>query len=487
MLWLCIYFPELPLAALHVPSDSAVAIYTRSGQQRFVLSASTAARAQGVRTGQKVTAASSLCPALQLIEQNPAAEKNLLEQFCALACELGSEVFTDPERRRLWCEIGASLRFFGGLAPLMQRARELFFAQVEQAAFGVAPTPEAAALVCDLDLLPILARSDIEPRLGEVAIARLPLDEAIRRGLQGAGIRRLDQLLALPRTSLRRRFGAGLLDYLDRLLGHAAEVRRRYRPPPIYLRKLEFAGAVETTEGLLFALKRLLGEFAAYLRARESAVQNFHLHCHHEDRELSRFTLSLAAPARSAEHLLGVLRERLETWRLPAPATALALRAEQFCALQNPQADLFGAVRRDTAWIAVLDRLRARLGAEALRFLRIEDSHLPERVVASGPPPPLAPPHKGEGNSFFPPPLWGRARVGGEDHNSARPLWLLREPRKLPELPRLLSPPERIETAWWDRPDVRRDYYLAELDEGSRLWIFRDAVSREWWLHGVWA
>ena len=70
MLWLCIHLPELPLAALHVPADSAVAIYTRSGQQRFVLSASGAARAQGVRVGQKVTAASSLCPALQLIEQN---------------------------------------------------------------------------------------------------------------------------------------------------------------------------------------------------------------------------------------------------------------------------------------------------------------------------------------------------------------------------------------------------------------------------------
>ncbi|MGH8530352.1 MAG: Y-family DNA polymerase [Nevskiales bacterium] len=464
MLWLCIHFPDLPLAALHVPPASAVAVYTQSGQQRFVLSASEAALAQAVRSGQKVTAASTLCPSLRLVERNPAAEKNLLEQLCALACELGSEVSADVERRRLWCEISRSQNYFGGLAPLMQRARQLFFAHISAADFGIAPTLEAAALACDLHLLPILAPADIRSRLAAVPMAALALTEEIRRGLRGAGIRRLDQLSALPRDGLRRRFGAGLLDYLDRLLGDAADVRRRYQPPAIYQRKLEFAGAVETQEGLLFALKRLLAEFAAYLRARDSAVQNFHLHCHHESQELSHFTLGLSAPARAAEHLLTVVRERMAGWQLPAPVTALTLAAEQFCALQNTQADFFGAVQRDAAWTAVLDRLRARLGADALRWLRIEDSHLPERVAASG------------GNS-------GSIEA---DSLPPRPIWLLREPRQLAELPQLLSPPERIETAWWDTSDVRRDYYLAELD-GSRLWIFREAASREWWLHGLWA
>ncbi len=465
MLWLCIHFPELPLAALHVPPASAVAVYIQSGQQRFVLSASETALAQGVRPGQKVTAASALCPALRLVERNPAAEKNLLEQLCALACELGSEISTDPERRRLWCEIGRSQKYFGGLAPLMQQARQLFFAHIEQADFGIAPTPEAAALACDLRLLPMLAPADIRDRLTAVPVTALALAEETRTGLRGAGIRRLDQLLALPRDGLRRRFGAGLLDYLDRLLGDAADVRKRYRPPAVYQRKLEFAGAVETQEGLLFALKRLLAEFAAYLRARDSAVQNFHLHCHHEDQELSHFTLGLSAPARTAEHLLTVVRERMTGWWLPAPVTALTLAAEQFCALQNIQADFFGAVQRDATWNAVLDRLRARLGAEAVRWLRIEDSHLPERVAASGP--------NSENIEAGSLPL--------------RPIWLLREPRKLTELPQLLSPPERIETAWWDERDERRDYYLAELDAGSRLWIFRDAGSHEWWLHGLWA
>ena len=33
--------------------------------------------------------------------------------------------------------------------------------------------------------------------------------------------------------------------------------------------------------------------------------------------------------------------------------------------------------------------------------------------------------------------------------------------------------PERIETAWWRGPTVRRDYYVVETSDGGRYWIFR--------------
>ena len=33
--------------------------------------------------------------------------------------------------------------------------------------------------------------------------------------------------------------------------------------------------------------------------------------------------------------------------------------------------------------------------------------------------------------------------------------------------------PERIETAWWRGPTVRRDYYIFETDRGGRFWMFR--------------
>jgi len=54
--------------------------------------------------------------------------------------------------------------------------------------------------------------------------------------------------------------------------------------------------------------------------------------------------------------------------------------------------------------------------------------------------------------------------------------------------------PERIETAWWRGPTVRRDYYVVETGSGARYWIFRRLVSgsagrpgSEWFLHGTFA
>ena len=47
--------------------------------------------------------------------------------------------------------------------------------------------------------------------------------------------------------------------------------------------------------------------------------------------------------------------------------------------------------------------------------------------------------------------------------------------------------PERIETAWWRGPIVRRDYYVVETETGGRFWLFRRLKDGAWFLHGVFA
>ena len=50
----------------------------------------------------------------------------------------------------------------------------------------------------------------------------------------------------------------------------------------------------------------------------------------------------------------------------------------------------------------------------------------------------------------------------------------------------LLAGPERIESGWWDRTDVARDYYVARAEDGARLWVFRDLANGAWYLQGLW-
>ena len=50
----------------------------------------------------------------------------------------------------------------------------------------------------------------------------------------------------------------------------------------------------------------------------------------------------------------------------------------------------------------------------------------------------------------------------------------------------LLGAAERIETGWWDRGDIARDYYAALDLHGVRLWIFRERKApHRWFLQGV--
>ena len=44
--------------------------------------------------------------------------------------------------------------------------------------------------------------------------------------------------------------------------------------------------------------------------------------------------------------------------------------------------------------------------------------------------------------------------------------------------------PERIETAWWRGPTVRRDYWRIETNTNRWLWVYRDLQNRRWYLHG---
>ena len=45
--------------------------------------------------------------------------------------------------------------------------------------------------------------------------------------------------------------------------------------------------------------------------------------------------------------------------------------------------------------------------------------------------------------------------------------------------------PERIETGWWRGPDIRRDYYLVDTDDGARWWLFRTLREESWFMQGA--
>jgi len=417
------------------------------------------------------------CPEVKMLERNVSAERSALERLAAWGYQFSSTVVlgdvssrsSEAHQATLWIEIGASLKLFGGFRALVEmiesELRELSYTY----RLGVAPTLEGAALLARAGIR--IATTNVQSlyeRIRHLPVQYLALPARTCQQLVTAGVRTIGLVLELPRDSLAKRFGPEMSRYLDRLMGEAADPRPTFNLPPRYDTHFDFDFEIHSTESLLFPLKRLLREFAGFLRARDAGVQSFDLVFEHSEGASTSMHVGLSLPDRSPEKFLALVRERLERIRLPASTIGLRLIANHFSGPTAQQSDFFShALRNGEELSHTIDRLTARLGEGHVYGLNTAADHRPEAS-------------------------WHRARLdeGREPLQFPdRPLWLLPEPKplQLSTMPQITSGPERIESGWWDTGDVERDYYIVRTSNGADLWVYRDlARNGEWYLHGFW-
>ncbi len=412
------------------------------------------------------------------------AEREALKALCAAAYQFSSTLTAQPRApepriHTIWLEIGASLRLFKGLDALLAELQASLARLGYSHALGIAPTLEGASIVADAGLPPCRTPDELFAALKTAPAALLALPENVLAALEGSGLTRIGQVLELPLDAVAMRFGYAVTDYLGRLTGRLADPRRWYRLPERYRRRFEFDGEIESTETLLFPLRRLLVEFQEYLVARDTGVQEFRLELEHEAAPPGMLVIGMGSASRDAAHFQVLLRERFERVELPAPVRAMTLAADRFLSPRVRQLDFLNPRgSEDEEWGALLDRLRARLGHETVRSLGLAADYRPEKSWCALPPGAISlvgAPHGRDRSATTP---------GAADPR--RPLWLLPEPRPLDQMPHCVTGPERVEGGWWDGLDATRDYYVAQ-SGAARLWVYRERGSGHWFLQGLWS
>ncbi len=474
-MWACLRFPHWSLQASGDDLTRPVAIVDGQPPRQRIVQVNALAHRAGVRSSHALAAAQALCSRLVLRPRDETAERQVLEALAAWAYRYSADVVLAPPDALL-LEVGRSLSLFGGWPALQARLREELATLGYVHVLVAAPNATAAQVLSHShDGLAIDASPSLLRALGALPIAAGGLDPNVVASLAGMGFRLLRELFRLPRAELARRVGPGVMDHLDRLRGLAAERLPRYRPPDRFERRIEFDHGIESTAAVLFPLRRLLGELALFLAARDGGVQRFTLVLEHERAATTRFEIGFLDPVREAATLLELARPRIERLELAAAVHALTLRADELPTLCPLHKDLFDSGRAEALeWPALVERLRARLGDAAVSGLARVDDHRPEHA-------------------------WRRVSVTGrsrveptgvmEASAPLRPLWLLPRPCLLRPAPcAILAGPERIESGWWDGGDQRRDYYLVRLHDGQRAWAFVPAGDRDgWMLHGWFA
>jgi protein ImuB len=386
----------------------------------------------------------------------------------------------------LLLEIKGSLHLFNGVEGSRRAFRQECVSMGLEPSIALAPTPLAAIVAARAGgTFVVTNEAQLVGKLSAVPLAPLRWPEDVIERLARMGVRTIGQVLRLPRAGFARRFGPAQLGDLDRLIGRQADLRPRHRPRERFRRRRELTYELETSSLLLAVLAPLLRDLGQFLQARQCGLTELECRLRHRQAPPSRCVLRLASPVADVDRLTELLGERLQALVLPEPVRSCELRS----GLPVPRVLASNPLWQSGEYAGgsgpeapeLIERLRARLGPEAVHGLEILPGHRPESTWSR-----TEPDLRARLRLKKPAAPWPAFR---------RPLWLLSMPQQLEEIDgmprhrgllRFCGDVERIETGWWDGGDIGRDYYTVFDIYSVQLWIFRERVApHRWFLHGV--
>jgi protein ImuB len=448
-LWFCIHLPQLPLEASGPGDEARVVVEEQQGIHRVLL-ASAKAESVGIMPGQSANAALALLPTLRVEERSEIAEQQTLEnlscwleQFTSVVCFAGPDV--------LLVEIAGSLRLYGGLLSLRQQIAAGLEQQGFSASLAIAPTPLAATWLARGGRRACIREpANIAAALRTSSLACLDWPNTVCESLAGMGIRNVGDCLRLPREGFARRFGPQRLIELDRALGRLPDPRTGWRTPERFCADYEMTEEQSDRELLLAICRELLLSLERFLLTRQLGTQSVLFNFFHLHNSATQLRLGCAEAERLTDRWFDLLRIRFEKLTLPEPFSMTQLA----------------------------ERLIARVGNQSVAGVTTVAEHRPQLA--------WRPQGLLSGKTLDTLSTIGRGM--------RRPLWMLPEPTLLPldqGYPlhrgrlRILEGPERLETGWWDKDGIARDYYTAVNPQGMRLWVFRNRDrNASWYLHG---
>lgn len=459
-----------------------------------------AARAAGLQVGQAIADARALVPEVKAVPAGPAEDiacLGRLAEWCTRWTPWTAVEGVDPDGGGgIWLDVSGCAHLFGGeqgmLDDMVGHLERLGFT----ACAGLADTAGAAWAAARFGRdgearTALVPEGAIRQLLATLPVAALRLPAVMLETLQRLGLRRIGDLLALPRGPLTTRFGDRVARRLDQLLGVQAEPISPIRPVAPLHARLAFAEPIGRTADVQEALGRLLEDLCRRLERERLGVRRLDLICYRVDGSLLRLPVGTAQPVRDAGHLARLFGRDLDGLDAGFGIEAMVLAAVATEELGARQLDLSDR-RHDDALADVgllVDRLGQRLGQGSVVRLAPQPSHLPERAVR--PEAPFAVRHCPAPPRSLPPrPTRLLSRPERVEAEAAAGPPVTFRWRSEAVLVARAEGPERICAEWWHAatpppPSALRDYWRVEDPAGRRFWLFREGGG--WFIHGVFA
>jgi protein ImuB len=456
-----------------------------------VMETNNIAEANGINHGMVLADARAITPDLQVLDDRPDLAEKILKRLAEWCIRFTPNAAVDPADGIVLdatgcCHLWGSEQSY--LSAIVEKLKTKGYdiraaiADTQGVAWAVARFGKELVISCNKNIEALLP---LPPEA-------LRLETDITERLHKLGLHRIGQLMGMPRSSLKRRFGERFIKRLDLVLGREEEIIIPIQPVEPYQERLPCLEPIITATGIEIALDRLLKILCYRLQQEQKGLRLANFKGHRIDGKVVQVNIGTNRPSHNVSHLFKLFETKLSTIE---PALGIELfvleapKVEDHFPLQEKLWEGSGGLE-DERLSELLDRLSSKTGVQATRYLP-DEHYWPERSLK--PASSLIEKLTTE---------WRKDKL--------RPLQLLAIPEKIdvtapiPDYPPMLfqhkgklhriikaDGPERIEQEWWLQQGQHRDYYRVEDESGNRYWLFRlghyDDKTFQWFIHGFFA
>jgi protein ImuB len=460
----------------------------------IVTAVNSLAQKKGVDTGMAVADARAIISSLKVLDDQPGLANKLLTGLAEWCIRFTPIVAIDLPDGLIFDATGCA-HIWGGEIEYLTDISNRFKLFGYETGIAMADTIGAAWAIArfgnDTNIIETNQQSKVLLSLPPDAIR---IESETVEQLKKLGLRQVSQLINMPRTALRRRFGQEILKRLDQAFGNEEESAIPVQIPATFQERLPCLEPIVTATGIAIALESLLDALCQRLKQDGMGLRTALLKCYRIDGKIEIITIGTNRPSNNLRHIF-----KLFEFKLPGIEPALGI---ELFILEASKIEEVSSVQEtfwqqnigldDNGLAELLDRITGKVGPGHIHRYLPDEHYWPERSFKAA-----------VDISEKPASKWRT--------DKPRPLQLLSSPElievtaPIPDYPPMMfrykgilhkiekaDGPERIEQEWWLQEGQHRDYYTVEDEIGKRYWLFRSghydaAKSYQWFIHGFFA
>ena len=495
---MCVWFPKWPIQRLRIARPELgrreLVLFAGHDHRPVISVCSPIAERTGIGIGQPLAEARALLPNAIFLAANVLEDRNALVQLALdgqrFSPSVGLEECSYPEC--LLFEVSGCTHLWEGEEAFLDAVDNYFLGRGYQIQLALAATPGAAWALAHHAKRSLVPGGHEEQALSDLPVALLRLPTDTLEPLLTLGLSTVGSVLRLPRDALVARFGLILPRRLDQALGSLPEsfVCERLKEPLSAIREWEVP--IEDRITLAFLCRQVLGEVLAMADRHGMGLQELEGRIETETSSVT-IDIRLVEPTRDEAHLAQLAELQLERSTWSGGVISVGWSVIKLGRLEQTQRNWLGddvPSKSSHTFSELVDRLNSRLEPGAVIRVEVLPDSQPEYALRLVPWTSAGP---FKADCFTLP----------EEQSRGRPLRLLDRPQPIdvtstipggPPIRMVWKDrdcvvarswgPERIATGWWRGQDVERDYYRAEWEDGTHVWVYRDQREGRWFLHG---